>query len=157
MLFPLSTSAVLKHGCKSLTLVLSRYEVSVLSSCIWIGLWLHTPMEYGRNVVTWLPKLGLKRSCNFLLAHRNTFSGSPELSHKRADYSETTMMLKPCICIPVNSPSQVHSFCHICQGMNAEAAKWFQALTIQFTLSHLSPYSQGSGHYGAETSHPGVP
>lgn len=65
------------------------------------GLVLYPPVKYGRNVM-WLPKLGLKRSSDFLLTHWDTFSGSPELLCKRSDYPETTMM-KSCICISVDS------------------------------------------------------
>ena len=38
--------------------------------------------------------LGLKRSCDFLLIHGKTFSGSSELPYKSSDDPEATMMKK---------------------------------------------------------------
>lgn len=130
---------------KSLVFFLVGSEVYVPSPCFWVNLWLHSLMEYGRNLM-WFPKLVLKMSSNFLLTHWNTFFGSPELPRKRSDYPETTI-IRSCICIPT---VPAHSLCHTCQHMRTEAAKWLQDWAIKVTSSHLSPYCWGPKHYGTE-------
>lgn len=77
-----------------------------------MSLWLLPPMEY----VMWLLKLGLKRSCNFLLAHWNTFSGSPELPCGGLK-SPNPPRWRSCVCtFHSEVPAESILFCYTCWG-----------------------------------------